>query len=335
MNYKHDTLSNFNSGPEKEVIFLGYITKNVSFTLPFNSVVNSASFIVKGTSNSIMKLNRSSGEPFASDFIDMSSGPKEFYVFLPNNSRVIRFFFMVHIEKPSVLNVTLLNGKTFSFDKITLKGVLLNTTKINDFLSKCNQPECKVNFSISSDADKILLDKINGEYFSSRPNVSFPKNVSYKNISAGIFVNVTNFSRQMLVSDNIKCEDNYCNISIPLTANNTKISVSNLTVDYDYYDFKEDLFDAIVSCWRDSDYGQSDNSKLCSELTIPSSYKFKNPLTEASFARYLKKTLSCGIIADSAFGCGSEKDILFKRNFSSPTNVLVKYDGYLNEVVVE
>ncbi len=340
--YKSLELSKFSDGSRETLLkFQKKETKNISFTVPYNIIIQFASIILTPDEERNMVINAIKNDGtlltgMGSFF--MRTTKQDLFVNLSKGSEVTSFRIFLSCKKPSKINIALNNKVIFSDRRIKIRVVLLNKSvlkDINNQLNSCNSKWCRVTFTILSDIPNISVRTIvNYMPPLDTSKISIPNNISKIRTDNSLKLNITAYLRRELNSSSLSCENNYCNLTVPITAEYINLIVKNASLKIKYYDFKEELSRTVQDCWENSNFGQLDKSSLCKEIVIPRDYKFKNPLTEKSFADFLKAHNLCSLISDKKFNCGDSNDIIFENNFSEPTNVLVKYDGYLRKVII-
>jgi hypothetical protein len=135
--------------------------------------------------------------------------------------------------------------------------------------------------------------------------------------------------------ENCPPDQKYCNVVIEITGTNEGyIELSNLMVDYEYYDLEEEILEKVLACWRKSKEGHLDENLLCDEITIGEIYEYTYPITEESITRMLLSKNICHIFENSDMGCGDEDMLRFEQNLFGSQNILIEYNKKDKQVIV-
>ncbi|GEM_PF-4706796 len=333
--YSPLSITTFQDGNSEELLKFGPFNEeeNISFQVPANSIISSATLSIIPGSKSIKWLFKNVHGHSVKVVQESFDNNVTLKLVVPYQSEITKFYILINLNETAPLTILINNKTTFNSVKEKRIGVVLNTTLSNQELM-CGSENCSENVSIKTKSKGLRIEKISVVFIPRLNSIDTDDDIKMVRKNNQIILNFTNFAiKQLKLAKGEDCENNYCTINIPITSQNITLLAKNLSIVGKFYNVEEDLLLEVKKCLI---YSQDlSNTRICAQLSIPKSYKFKNNLTEKDFISFVKKKGYCGLINDEKYGCGKGTNILFKENITSPTNVLIKYDNYLDKVVIE
>ncbi len=214
--------------------------------------------------------------------------------------------------------------------------------ELQDYLDSCAPDArglCSVNMTFESGNEGSLkLDKLVVDYYLPVDDFGVSINNTYRSYGPLVaqgktLINITNEVRNFL---NTSCAQEVCTIPVFINASspNAVLKVSGLRVEYVEYPLEEALLNEILECWDKADRGRKREDFLCSELIVPDSYVFLEPVTEERITSLIRQRQLCRILPNSDFGCGTRDSLEFAKSIKSHTNVLIEYKSRQRQILV-
>ncbi|MGB9748618.1 MAG: hypothetical protein ACPLWC_02095 [Candidatus Woesearchaeota archaeon] len=236
------------------------------------------------------------------------------------------------------INVYLLNNTEPEFyaDEIETVTVNLNTTSIKEALNDCNEDLCEINIIINATPGRLSIKQLLIEYKMPAKNISIKLGDKNWNIEE---LNLTRPEEEIDIRDALieelnktKCDEE-CDLKIEIEAENVKLKIKNLTIDYKSYNMLPEIANEIIDCWERSERGKLNYGLMCKEIPIPKDYAFNKIIDEKSITNIIINRKWCNIIQNSDFGCGSKDQISISK-ISGKTNILIEYNSKEKKVIV-
>ncbi|MFH0876106.1 MAG: hypothetical protein V1859_09290 [archaeon] len=248
---------------------------------------------------------------------------------------------------PKNIEIYINGAKVWNFipelnDKNSQK--VIDTKEFNDAMqNSCRGQPCVL--TIVSDEGTILLNRLKIEYYSD-PSSPIILNINGNPITLSqlrydnpvIELDFTNELTSAMQSCNRNLKD--CQVLIELKATqDVSIAISDINVSYEYYMLEDELFEKILSCYKDSNLGASKKNFLCEEFVVPTNYIYNYPITEKTITDMLIDKNLCHLISNNlvngiAAACGDYDSILFTQDIYNTRNILIEYNGESGQVVV-